>query len=326
MPASTAPVNELWKYQVGKEVTWGTVVAATAQLGLVEDLTITPKNEAQNLEDRRASLAPAYVAALLKESGEAKMSGIVTYEDLPFWLDGLMGIATPSGANPYTYAYPAPLGTVPTRRSFTLIKGNGSNVYTLSGATIKEATFTVETGQPMKYDLSFVGKLAQTGTLASLSDRTQTPILAPQFTSYIDAVGGTIGTTAITTNWFSAELKISTNADVYMGIGALTPVGFRESRWSTTLKLKYELDSTSKAMVDSIIGSSLLQKQIRVKATTGASAIAQFDVAGSYLKAPEIFTDSDGVVSVELEMDALYNSTLANFLKASVTNAVSALP
>ncbi len=326
MPASTAPVNDLWKYQIGKETNWGTVVSATAQLGLVEDLTITPKNEAQNLPDRRASLAPGYVAALLKESGEAKMTGIASYEDLPYWLDGLMGVATPTGANPYVYSYTAGLGTLPARRSFTLIKGNGSNVYTLSGATIKEATFTVETGQPLKYDISFVGKLAQTGSLAALSDRTQTPILAPQFTSYIDAVGGTIGTTAITTNWFSMELKISSNADVYGGIGSLYPVGYREAKWDVSLKLKYELDATSKAMVDSIIGSSLLQKQIRVKATTGASAIAQFDVAGSYLKAPDLFTDSDGVVSAELELTALYNSTLANFLKASVTNTVSALP
>lgn len=328
MPASAAPVKELYKYQIGTESTWGTPVTPTAQLGLVEDLSFTPELEAQNLPDMRASLAPGYVAALLKETGTAKMTGIMTYEDWPYWADGLFGTATPSGGNPYVRDYIGALGTIPVRRVFTLVKGQStpvSHIYGLSGGVLKEITISLESGAAMKYDMSFIGKLFATTSFGSLSDRTQTPILAPQGLLYIDAVGGTIGTTAISTSWYAAEIKISSNAAVHYSIGALNPAAFHESKWEATMKLTLEIDSTTKAMLDSVIGSSLLQKQIRFKATTGSSNIMQIDMAGSYLKAPEITTDKDGVVTLELELTALYNSTLGNFVKASSTNIVSAL-
>lgn len=328
MPASTAPVPDLYKYQIGSESTWGTAVDPSAQLGLVDDLQFTPEIEAQNLPDRRASLAPGYVAALLGSTGTAKMTGIATYEDLPYFNDAMFGIATPSGSNPYVRDYIGALGTIPTRRVFTLVKGQStpvSHIYGLTGATLTEATFSVESKQPLKYDFSFIGKNFATDTFASLNDRTQTPILAPQFALYIDAVGGTIGTTAITTSWFKAEWKITSNAAVHYGIGSLSPVAFHESKWDVTLKLTLEVDATSKAILDSVIGSSLLQKQVRIKATTGASAIAQWDIAGSFLKSPEITTDTDGVSTFDFEMTGLYNSTLGNYIKASNTNTVASL-
>lgn len=325
---STSPIPDLYLYQIGTESTWGTPVAQTAKLGLVEELTITPEVEGQNLKDKRASLAPAYVAALLKATGTAKMSGVCSYQDMPYWLDAIFGTATPSGGNPYVRAYTGALGTIPSRRVFTLCKGQSapvSHIYTLAGAVLTEATFKIESGQPWKYDFSFIGKNVVTDTIDSLSDRTQTPILAPETLLYIDAVGGTIGTTAITASWFAAELNIKTNAAVHTGIGSINPAGFHEAGWEATLKLTLEVTSTTKGYLDSIIGSSLLQHQIRMKATTGASAIQQFDFGGSFLSAPEITTDTDGVSTFEFEYTATYNSTLANYLKASNTNTVATL-
>ncbi len=329
MPASTTNIVDLYKYQIGKEVTWGTAVAATAQLGMVEDLKITPEMEAENIKDSRGTLAPAYQAAVFGYNATAKLSGILSYEDLPYILDNMCGEATPSGANPYTYAYTAPLGTLPTRRVWTLIKGMSaptSNIYTLAGGVIQEATFKTETKKPVSYDLTLVGKSAATGSLAALSDRSLTPIMAHQGLLYIDAVGGTIGSTAITTLWMSWELNVKTNAQANYGIGSQTASGFREAKWEVTEKVKCEIDATTKAMLDSIIGGTLLQKQIRVKFTTGASAIAQFDTGVSFLKSPEITTDTDGISSLEFEATSIYNTALGNHFKASVTNGVSALP
>lgn len=328
MPASSTAVTPLYLHQIGSESTWGTAVAQTARLGLVEDLEFSPEVEGQNLADRRASLAPGYVAALLKASGTAKMKGICTYEDMPYWQDALFGIATPGGANPYTRDYLGALGTVPTRRVFTLVKGQSSpvsHIYGLNGAVLTEMGIKIESNQPWMYDLSFKGKNYTTDTLDSLSDRTQTPILANNTSLYIDAVGGTIGTTQVTSLWMSAEININTNADTHFSIGALNPTGWHEAQWEATMKLTLEVDSTTKAMLDSIIGSSLLQKQIRIVATTGSSAICRFDMGGSFLSAPKITPDSDGVSTFEFEFTSLYNSTLANYVKSHTTNTVAAL-
>lgn len=329
-PASSAPIAPLYIYQLGSEVTWGTPVTPTAQLGLISDLQFSPEIEAMNIKERRGSGAPGYVAALLKQTGTAKLSGTMSYEDAPYWLDGLIGQASPSGGGPYLRNYLGFLGTMPARRVFTLVKGQTTPVahcYGLSGAVVSQAVFKIESGQPFTYELDFIGKAIATSSFGSLSDRTQSPILAPQFSLYIDSWGGTIGSTQITTTWYSAELTINTNADVHYGIGNLNPANWHEGPegWEASLKMTLEFDATSKAMLDSILGSSLLQKQIRIKATTGASAICQFDIAGSFLKAPEITKDKDGVVTLEFEMDGLYNSALGNYIKASSTNGVAVL-
>ena len=184
----------------------------------------------------------------------------------------------------------------------------------------------LETNKPWKFDASLVGKSVSIGTLAALSDRSQTPVHSNVTTLAIDAVGGTIGATAITTSWFSAELSVKSNVDVVSGIGSLNPVTFRDAAYDATLKMTLEVDATSAAYVSSILGTSLLQNQIRIKGTTGANAIAQFDFAGSHSKAPKILSDKDGVVTFDFELTKVYNSALGNWLKTSVTNTVATLP
>ena len=72
-PASTTPVNDLYLYQIGSESTWGTEVAQTAKLGLMEELEFDPEIEALIMKDKRASLAPGYESALLKSTGSAEV-------------------------------------------------------------------------------------------------------------------------------------------------------------------------------------------------------------------------------------------------------------
>lgn len=315
----------LMQYQIGTEVTWGTEVAPTAKLGLIDDVEITPEVEGVIFKEKRGSLAPGFVAGLNKAGGSAKVSGIISYEDIPYWLDSLAGQATPSGAGPYVYAHNGTLGTVPTRRKLTLAKGQGSDVHSLLGGIVKEISFKVESGKEATFEASLVGKKVVSDSLAALSDRTLNPVLASQFALYIDAVGGTIGTTAITNiAWFSYELKLSTKAEAYFSIGNLNPFNYREDNWDVTLNMTLELAASSKAYIDSIIGTSLLQHQIRAKATD-TTRILQLDAAVAYLKAPKLYSDSDGVVTVELEGSGIYNSALGNYFKSSVTNGVASL-
>ncbi len=322
MPYST----DLEQVQIGKEVTWGTAVTPTAKLGLIESCEITPEVEGESLPDIRGSLAGGYVQTLNKHSGSGSVQGTASYEDLQYWLESLFGIVTPSGAGPYVYAGVAPLTTVPTRRMLTVVKGQSGSVYKMAGGLVDELTISGESNAPWKFDAKLLGKVVSSGALAVLSDRTQSPIHANHTSLYIDAVGGTIGTTLINSAFFSFELALKANISLVPGVGSLNPVAYVDRAYTGSLKLSLEVDTTTAAYLASILGSSLLQQQVRIKATTGVSQIAQLDFAGGHLSAPAIFTDTDGVVSIDLEMERVYNSALGNWFKSSITNSVATLP
>lgn len=320
-------IPDLFEVQIGKETTWGTGVTPTAKLGLVEECEISPDVVVELYKEQRGSLAPNYIASLNKVGVGVKMSGTASYEDLPYILDGMLGEATPSGANPYVYAYTAPLGTAPTRRKFSIVKKQSGASYRVVSAMLAEAKFSVASGESLKYDLTFVGKSVASNAGASLSDRTVVPIQASHGSLYMDTWAGTIGSTQVTAPaWFSWELELKTNLDNYFGIGSINPVGYREAAWEGTMKVALEAQVISTGLLDGIIGGTLAQRQFRTRFTTGASAIAQFDFAGTFSKAPEMFSDADGVTSLEFEMGGTYNPTLANWLAASVTNTVATLP
>lgn len=316
--------------QVGKETTWGTGVTDTAKLMLVDEVKLTPIVESEIFADQRGSMAPGYVAALKKIAAAAKISGVLTYEDAGYWLDSLAGEATPSGAGPYVRAYTAPLTAIPTTpRKMTVYHGEtGSGLASrMTGGLVSKATFKFSSNEGVKYDTDLIGKqIADGQTLAALSDRTASPVMGDHIALYIDAVGGTMGATAIAATAFEMELTIDAQRSLRHYLGALTPGNFNEPRWMTELKMSLELNATTRAYLTSILaGSSVLQHQIRIKATSSTN-VMQFDFAGAYLEAPELFNDVDGVVTVDLNLKGIYNSALANYFKASNTNSVSALP
>lgn len=321
-----ATIPELFEVQAGKEVTWGTSVTPTVKLMGISDATIKPIVESELIDEKRGTLAPGYTSVINKVSGEASVEGVVLYEDIPYWLDSLFGLATPSGANPYVYAYSSPVGSAPTTRKMTLASGDGTNEYSLAGAVVKALSISGESNSKLEFSAELIGKQVSSDALASLDDRSVTVAMGNHVALYIDAFGGTIGSTQVNATAFSFELEIETNRELVFHMGSATPTTYREGKWEGTLKLSLELNATSKAYLDSIIGATaVFKKLVRIKATSGTN-ILQFDFAGFAENAPELWTDEDGVTTVELELKGLVDSDgLEDWLEASVTNSVSAL-
>jgi hypothetical protein len=318
---------DLLQYQVGKETTWGTPVAGSAKLMLVDDCQLEPVVESVLHEEFRGTLLPGYLTDISKIQAKGKIGGKLTFEDIPYWLDALLGIATPTGVGPYVYAYTAPITTPPTPRIQTLLKGNGSNVYQGEGMLPIDAEFSFATNQPLKYMFNLLGQTYSTASLASLTDRAVNVAMGSQVALYIDALGGTIGTTAITTAFFSGGLKISPKRVQYPAMGSVMDAGYVDGKFSGVMNLTLLFDATSKAYLDAIIGgSAVLQKLVRIKATKDANHIFQLDFAGSALKSPVIFDVDNEVTVVKLELTGTYDSgAFANWLKFSVTNQVASL-
>ena len=314
--------------QAAKEVTWGTPVTPTVKFMGIEQCDLEPVVDAAQVDEMRGSLHPAYLSNLTKIGATGRISGVVTSEDIPYWGDALCGVVSPTGANPYTYAHAAPSTTLPTARVQTIVKGNGTNTYKGEGMVVTDFEISAKANEYWKFMANMVGEEVTTGSLAALSDRSVNPIVGNMNTLFIDAFGGTIGTTAITTAWMEFRLKVSSNRTVFPTLGSLKPAGYADAKWKgAELFLRLMFDATTKAYVDAIIGGSgVFQKLVRIKGTKNANNSVQLDFAGTALNAPNPFTTDNGIVVVDIKLAGEYESTFANFFKMTTVNTISALP
>ena len=306
---------------LGEESTWGTTVAATARLMGLRDASFEPVNEGEVLP-QLGSFAPSPHALQLAMSAMGSITTYGTYEDTPYILDGIFGEATPSGSNPYVYAYAAPLGTAATPKKYSIEYGASGAAYVVSGGLFNTLQISGEAKGYWEVTNGVIGETLATVSLASLNDRTVEPIRMADTACHIDAVGGTIGTTSIGT-LISFALDVQTNRHLKFYANSLTPTAHGEDTWSGSLQTVLEFDSTSKAYLDALF-TAKVQKQIQIKATSG-SKIATLQFAGTLSGNPVMFGDRDGNMTIELNWEGTYNSTLGNWLKASWTNTVSSL-
>lgn len=329
MAGSGSSLLDLLEVQIGTESSFATAVTPTAKLMGVQNFALDPGIKTLLHHDRRGSLAPAYLANVASVEPVAPLEVLGTYEDICYLLDNLLGQATPSGAGPYVRAYSGPIGSVPSPRLLTWVYGDGTNCYKLTSGLISKLTVKGATGAPMMCTADLIGALVDGGTKASLNDRTVNVSMGDHMALYVDTWGGTIGTTALAATSYEYELTIDSKRKTDVYFGALAPASYHEddgaAGWDVMLKLKLEFNAADKAIYDALITTSaVFQRQFRLKATN-STRIIQFDVAGTSEQAPRFGDDRNGVLAFECNVRGTYNSTLGNYLKASVTNGVSTL-
>lgn len=320
----------LLQWQFGKETVWGTSVAATAKIMGVQSGKLQADNRSALYRDMRASLQPGHLAGLEQKGGSGSMEMLATFEDLPYILDSACTEATPTGTGPYVYAYTLPTTAVPAApRKLTVIHGSsqtGAGIYKLEGGIVNSFTIKGATGKPTTVSVELIGKDVVSGALAAVSDRVVEVIMGQPWAIYYDAVGGTIGSTALATTAVAFELKVNMNRVLTWSMDALTPDGYEEGPRDASLSLTLRYNATVKTEVDALAAqTAVVEKQIRLKQTSGTK-IAQFDFAGFVAKPPATFDDQDGVITSKIDFTSKYNTALANCFAASITNSVSTLP
>lgn len=321
----------LLQWQAGKETTWGTPVTATARLmGVQAGSFIRAANRSEIYPDVRGSLQPAYLAGLEQIAGEGKLELLATFEDICYIFDNAFGEATPTGTGPYVRTYAAPIASVPTPRVLTVVHGSsqsGAGIYKLEGGLVNTVSIKGATGKPTMVSCDLIGQTVTTGSLTALSDRTVEVLMGQPWLVYLDAVGGTIGSTQLTTTAVAFELSWNLNRVLVWSMDSLTPDMYEHNPWTDVkLGLTLRFNSSSKTEVDAIVAqSAVYQKQVRLSQTSGTK-VCQLNFAGTLKEPPQTFEDEDGVLTVTLEMFGTYNSALSNSLTASITNGVSTLP
>lgn len=324
---------------VGTESTWGTGVTATVKyMSVTEAPTVNPGRTSTKIKSIRGSLAASgYVSAVATEvPPNFTFKHFLTYQDTPYLLEPLTGTISPTGANPYVRAGQAPLTAIASPRFQTIyvnnLDGTDGFFYRYLGAIAKKITITAKTGEPVMADVEYIAKQVASTTATpaatgSLNDRTVDPIMADHLLFYMDAIGETIGTTAISPPGYELSFTVDSNRTLDRQMGSIYATNWIEGQeWAGNLTLKLIWSASSKAYVDAMFGSTtVFQKLFRLKFTTGSSAIQQFDFGGEQLQTPAINEGSNETVVVTLNLDKTYSSTLGNWFKHSNTNAVATL-
>jgi hypothetical protein len=327
-------LNDLNMVQAAKETTWGTPVAtATAKIMGIRTCTLNPITNIDELNEARASLGGGYNLALTDIGVTGQMVMDANYEDLHYWLEGLLGIATPGGAGPYTRAYTAPLtAAVVSPRFNTLQFGQTGSVFQVAGMIPSGITLKGDDSRPVEATIPFFGKQMTAGTITALSDRTVTPMLAGHALLAIDAVGGTMGATAITATGWAWEMTINPKRAGRRFLGVLTPGDWNDQGWDATLKISMEVNATSAAYLTSILATTQnvapLQLQVQVKYDNGLATTLQrlwcFQFAGYAAAFPSLFNDRGGVQAFDLVLRRSYNTAFAQWFKCnSITNTAT---
>lgn len=331
MAGAGSTLLDLMQVQVAKQSAWSTAVTPyTAKLMGVQEITVDPGLKGTVFHDRRGSLAPGYITALTEFMPTGKATILGLYEDIAYWLDGLLGEATPSGAGPYTRNYAGPIAAVPSPRMQTMAYGDATNCYKLTGMLPSKLVLKGEDGAPLMIEADIFAQLFDAGTLAGLSDRTVIVGMGDHVTVFVDAWGGTIGTTALTPSSWAFELTLDSKRQPDQYFGSLAAGSYHEADgaegWDATLKLSLEFNTATKAQYDAMIAQAgIYQRQVRVKYTSGTS-VMQFDFAGSSEETPSFGEDRGGVLFFDAMLRGTYNPTLGNYFKAQSVNGVAVLP
>ena len=254
---------------------------------------------------------PAYIASVNKLSGEAEVSGVVCYSHFRHWLDALFGIdATP----PYTYL--ADLDAAVAIRSFLLCHGQEDVTYSMGGAILDSLRIQGPTNGPLTFTAHLMGKGVTDDILEVLTDDAVVLAMGHHCQLYLDPIGGPIGNTEILNTAFSFEANITVDRKLVWHLGSLNPNSFRHGKWGGSLRLVLEMTSAMQDILDAALAQTVSPGAyaVRIKATDSlATSILTLDMAGHLLAAPVLFTDNDGVSTVELDLTPVFSSD-ATFL------------
>jgi len=315
------PAIHLRRVQLGQQSAFGTPVAATSILRGVRDGSVTINHNDAVVEELGRTVSDLVIVSQRHAEGELELQ--CTYEDILYGLFGLFGPVAPSGG---ARTFNAPVVNYTAPQIYTIEYGAPGAEYRVVGGIIREWTLRYEANAGVTESWAFIGRAVQANTLTgSLPTRIVTPVLSRHASWFVDNVGTPHGTTQILGTVIEAELSINTNRHLKMFDGS-QPLTWGEGRWEAQLSITAEFNATAKAWVDALL-SDRVARNIRVNfVETAGSRELRIDFVGLIAEAPELFSDRDGNMTVEVTFKAIVDAPLNNWLQIRTINGVGTLP
>jgi hypothetical protein len=328
----------LRKIQMGKESAAGTAVAATALfrgMGTIEDQREVEfvEEDVGYISGTDRTMTPKLLAGIEFEETPA------TFEQLPYILnagvEGVAGVKDGSGTG-YIYTYTFPTTALKTPYTYTIEGGDGYAVEEMEYSLVEEFQIAGEAGGPVNMSAKWFGRQVSSSSFTgAIAVPSVDEMLFGNSKLYIDAIGGTIGTTQKTGTLLAWTYKVVTGWQPrFTGDGNLYFTGhaFDPSKLEITCEITFEHDAAAAAAKTAFRAETPILLQIAVTGpacATGGTAYQnktlKLNMCGKW-ESVEKLDEIDGNDVVKAVLRARYNSTAAQFASIICVNELVTLP
>lgn len=329
-------VKALRKIQLGAESTPGTAVAATALwrgMGSLEDVreVVFVEEDVGLLPGTDRTYIPKLEGTLEMESTPA------TFEQLPYLF--LAGVEDVSGVQDGTgtdYIYTFDLATTAqnTIQTYTIETGDDQQAEEMEYCFVTELTLEGVAGEALMMGATWLGRqVSNTTFTGAIAIPSVDEILFSKGKIYIDAIGGTIGTTQVTNSLVGMSLSLTTGlAPVYTADGDLFFTFQKQVAPELTVEVTWEHDANAvtrkgdfRNETARLIRLEFEGPAVATPGTTYSNKTLILDMAAK-IESISALEDADGNDQVTMTYRARYNVSDAFFAQFIVVNELSAIP
>src|SRR3990172_1851217 len=212
-----AGVKLLRKLQLGREATAGTSRASNTHwrgvggLGVVEE-----KGEIKFPDENVGIIGGTDRSYISKLAGAISFESVeATFEQFPHILEAgvkLVGTGVADGpGSGKIYAYPFPTTALNTIKTYTIEGGDNQQAEEMEYAFVDSFKLSGNPGEALMMDAQWIGRqVINTTFTGAISIPTVEEILFTKSKLYIDAVGGTLGTTLVSDTLLGFEFSVKT--------------------------------------------------------------------------------------------------------------------
>lgn len=330
-----AGVKALRRIQIGAETVAGTGVAATTKWrggGTIQDDLdlVFVEEDTGYIGGTDRTYIQKYGATLELDEVEA------TFEQLPYL--GMMGIkSVTSGESDGAgdgkiWAFPLPTTSQNTIKTYTFEGGDDQQEEEFTYGYAESIKITGKAGEALKMSAVIKGRQVTASTFTgALSLPTVEEILFGKGALYIDAIGGTIGTTQKSNTLLAMEWTIKTGwQPVYTG-DRLDLSFVKCVKPDAPLKITFEHDSTATAEIANWRAQTSRLLQLKwIGTAVGVGAAYSYktfiiNLAGRWQNFQKI-DEIDGNDVITGTFMPRYNATAQRFAEMIVVNTLAALP
>lgn len=330
-------IKSLRKIQMGAESTAGTAVAATGLWrghGTIEDAREVKFTEEDigYLSGVDRSYTPKLLAKLAMEPASA------TFEQFPYLCAASISNVVSGSADGVgsgkIYTYTAPTTSKNTIKTYTLEGGDDQEEEEMEYSFVEDWTLEGKGGEALMMSANWLGRQVTVSTftgaiaLPSVED-----IIFSLGKLYIDAVGGTIGTTQISSAFLGAKIRYKSGwVPVWTANGQKYFTFAKVTEPELTFDITFEHDADGAAR--KVDWRAETARKIRLQwegsnlttpGTTYSKKTLRLDCAAKIEKVTKL-GEINGNDILTASFRSRYNSTAALFAQVVVVNEVAALP
>lgn len=329
-------IKALRKIQIGLESVPGTPVAATALwrgLGMLEDQreVVFPDEDIGYISGVDRSYTPKLLAGLSMEDVP------VTFEQLCYILaagikDVVAGVQDGAGSG-YIYNYTAPTTAKNSVKSYTIEAGDDQEAEEMEYGFVDSFKLSGVPGEALMVSAEWLGRQAVVSSFTgSIAVPAIEDVLFSRAKLYLDAVGGAIGTTQLTSTFLNMEVNVKTGwIPIFSADGNLYFTNIEMSKPEITVDIIFEHDASGaarkvdwRAETARLIRIQIEGSTLGTSGTVYSNKTLNIDFAAKIQKVTKI-GERDGNDILTATFMPKYNATGATYFDILVVNELTSL-